>query len=168
MHLVLIRHAIAEDRDRFAAGGRDDDERPLTATGRRRMRENASGLRRIVPRLSVLASSPLTRAWQTAELVAAEYRMEEPETLEPLRPDRHPRELVRWLATHPAGATVAVVGHEPSLGILTAWCLAGATRPMVAFKKGGAALVEFTRKPAAGAGRLLWLLTPSQLRAAAR
>jgi len=32
MQLLVIRHAIAEDRDVFAASGQSDAERPLTAT----------------------------------------------------------------------------------------------------------------------------------------
>jgi phosphohistidine phosphatase len=166
MELVLIRHALAEDRDSFAASGRDDDERPLTDTGRRRMKANARGLRGLVPRLSLLASSPLARAWQTAEIVAAEFQAMPIERIDALRPGRHPRDLIRWLARQPAEATVAVVGHEPDLGKLALWCLTGTAAPAVEFKKGGAALITFDRKPVAGGGRLRWLVTPSQLRAA--
>ena len=37
MELLIIRHAIAEDRDEFAESGKSDDERPLTDAGSRRM-----------------------------------------------------------------------------------------------------------------------------------
>ena len=42
--LLLIRHAIADDRATFARTGRPDRERPLTAEGRRKMRSAAARL----------------------------------------------------------------------------------------------------------------------------
>ena len=62
MDLLVIRHAIAEDREVFAGTGKDDSLRPLTDRGRERMQEGARGLVRLVDRLDVLATSPLTRA----------------------------------------------------------------------------------------------------------
>lgn len=164
MHLLVIRHAIAEDRDAYAATGASDDERPLTSFGKRRMRRNAEGLRRAVPQIDLLAASPLVRAQQTARILATEYGVTEIETVESLAPDRHPRELMTWLAKQSPDATVAVVGHEPHVGRLVSWCLAGVDDSAVTFKKGGAALIEFAMKPAARKGRLHWLLTPAQLR----
>ena len=68
MNILVIRHAIAADRERHAEqhDGEDDGLRPLTARGRKRMREGARGLRRLVPKIDLLATSPLTRAAQTA------------------------------------------------------------------------------------------------------
>ncbi|MCC6772375.1 MAG: phosphohistidine phosphatase SixA [Gemmatimonadaceae bacterium] len=167
MYLLVIRHAIAEDRDAFVATGADDDDRPLTAIGKRRMRRNAEGLRRAATHIELLAASPLVRAQQTARILADEFHLRDVETLDALRPDAHPRELLTWLGKQPADATVAVVGHEPHVGALVSWCVAGVVTAAVTFKKGGAALVEFDRKPAAGRGALHWLLTPGQLRALA-
>jgi phosphohistidine phosphatase len=164
MQLLIIRHAIAEDRAVFAATGQDDDLRPLTSFGRRRMRRNAEGLRRTAPHIECLASSPLVRAQQTARIVADEYRIRDLETLDALRPGRHPRELLQWLGKQPADATIAVVGHAPQVGALVSWCVAGVPTGPVAFKKGGVALVEFAGKPAAGKGQLHWHLTPAHLR----
>jgi pimeloyl-ACP methyl ester carboxylesterase len=64
MQLLVIRHAIAEDRDAFAASGRDDSERPLTESGRDKMRRVARGLRELVPRIDVRDGSkgPLVMA----------------------------------------------------------------------------------------------------------
>ena len=73
MKLLLIRHAPAELRETTAATGRDDGERPLTDRGRRRMRRTAKALPRVVPALDVLATSPLTRAAQTAAIVSKAY-----------------------------------------------------------------------------------------------
>ena len=53
-----------------------DDLRPLTADGKRDMREAARGLRNVVPRLDLLATSPLVRAIETAEILGATYDRE--------------------------------------------------------------------------------------------
>lgn len=164
MQLLVIRHAIAEEREPHAAAGGHDDDRPLTPFGKRRMRSNAEGLRRAASHIEVLAASPLVRAQQTARIVADEYRIADVETVEALRPDRHPRELLTWLGKQPSDATVAVVGHDPHVSMLVAWCLFGSDEPALVFKKGGVALIDFDRKPAAGKGKLHWFLTPAQLR----
>jgi phosphohistidine phosphatase len=164
MQLLIIRHAIAEDRDVFAESGAPDEDRPLTAFGKRRMRRNVRGLRRVAPQIDVLATSPLVRADQTARIVAEEYGLSEVETVEALRPDARLRDLLRWIAKQPADAVVAVVGHEPHLGTLVTWLISGVELQGVSIKKGGAALVEFQKKPSASGGTLEWLLTPAQLR----
>ena len=59
MHILLIRHGIAENRDEWAKARRSDEDRPLTLKGRRKLRRGIRGLSRITPSLSVLVSSPL-------------------------------------------------------------------------------------------------------------
>ena len=165
MQLLIIRHAIAEDREEFARSGASDDDRPLTAFGKRRMRRNARGLRRVAPRIDVLATSPLVRADQTAHIVADEFHLTDMQTVEALRPDARLRDALRWIAKQPADAVVAVVGHEPHLSTMVTWLISGVEEERVTLKKGGAALIEFgARRPAAGGGRLEWLLAPAQLR----
>jgi phosphohistidine phosphatase len=164
MHLLIIRHAIAEDRDTFAASGAPDDDRPLTSFGKRRMRRNVEGLHRVAPHLDVLAASPLVRADQTARIVASAFKVSEVATVEALRPERRPADLLPWLARQGEDATVAIVGHEPHLGILLNWLVSGVEAHGAGFRKGGAAMVEFSGRPASGRGVLLWMLTPSQLR----
>ncbi len=167
MFLLVIRHAIAEDRDDFARTSSNDDERPLTPLGKRRMRRSAAGLRRTASHIELLAASPLVRAQQTARIVADAFQLRDIETIEAMRPDRHPRELLTWLGKQPPDATVAVVGHEPHVGALVSWCLSGSDASAVVFKKGGATLIEFEGKPAGGKGKLHWFVTPAQLRSLA-
>ncbi|MFL5486151.1 MAG: phosphohistidine phosphatase, partial [Gemmatimonadaceae bacterium] len=72
--------------------------------------------------------------------------------------------LIEWLSQHPSAESVALVGHEPDLGTLVTWLMTKAGNSRVELKKGGAALLEFPGRAAAGGGTLLWLLTGSQLR----
>jgi phosphohistidine phosphatase len=168
MNLLVIRHAIAEDREVFAASGRSDDQRPLTEAGRSKMRRAAEGLRLTCPRVAVLASSPLLRARETAEIVAPALRVTRVEIVEALRPDRAFEELTDWLrgrvAPNGEDIAAAVVGHEPHLSGLVTWLMTGSSESRIELKKGGACLLEFDRAPAAGAAILRWALTPSQLR----
>jgi phosphohistidine phosphatase len=164
MRLLVIRHAVAEDRDAFAVTGQPDARRPLTDDGRKKMKAAVRGLKEIVSKLDVLATSPLLRAAQTAEIVSQAYGRMETRTVEELSPERRPDELLGWLRSHQLGDTVAVVGHEPHLGFLVGWLLTGRNDSFVEFKKGGAVLLEFDDPPAGGNAVLTWALPPRLLR----
>jgi phosphohistidine phosphatase len=159
MQLVLIRHARAEERMLF----KRDRTRALTQDGGRRMRKAARGLHVLLPGLTQIATSPLLRARQTAEIVAAVYAGIDTVSLPALSPGMAPRAVLAWLRAQPADATLALVGHEPDLGLLAGWLLSGKQTGFVQFKKGAAALIEFSGAPTAGKGMLTWLLTAAQL-----
>ena len=159
MQLVLIRHARAEERMLF----KRDRTRALTQDGQRRMRKAVRGLHALLPGLTLIATSPLLRARQTAEIVAAGYAGIDTVSLPALSPGVAPRAVLAWLRAQPADAMLALVGHEPDLGLLAGWLLSGKQTGFVQFKKGAAALIEFAGAPAAGKGTLAWLLTAAQL-----
>ena len=166
MNLLVVRHAIAEDRDAFARSGGDDSRRPLTKEGRRKMERGARGLCRVVPAIELLATSPFTRAEQTARIVADAYGRLEPRRVNELTPDAKPGAFLRWLRSLGAVGTVAVVGHEPHLSHLVTWLLAARGPAFIELKKGAACLLRFdgAGAPSAGSATLLWALTPGQLR----
>ena len=164
MRLVVIRHAIAETREQFAVSGQDDDLRPLTEEGRRKMREAAKGLHRVVGQIDLLATSPLVRAAQTAAIVAAEYDDIGVVTESALEPEGELGAVLSWLRAQENAEVVAIVGHEPHLGVLVTWLLTGVASPRLPMRKGGACLLEFGRRPAKGEATLHWALTPSLLR----
>src|SRR3712207_2290812 len=166
MELLVIRHAIAADRDEFAASGRDDSERPLTDEGREKMQRGAEALRGLVPRIDLLASSPYARARQTAEIVADVYGRPANgiKLVESLTPEAPLERLQSWLQRHPRAGVIAIVGHEPQLGMLVTWLMSGLREPRVELKKGGACLLEFDGQPGPGVGVMRWLLTAGQLR----
>jgi len=163
MRLLLIRHAIAEDRFEFARTGQSDYYRPLTERGRDRMARGAAGLRSVVPAIDVLATSPLTRAVQTAEIVAAAYdglRIDHADSLA----SGDPADFLDWLGECGAEDVVAAVGHEPHMSDWAAWFLTGGRHDFAVVKKGSAMLLEFPEAPRAGTAWLHWFLAPAQLR----
>jgi phosphohistidine phosphatase len=166
MHLLIIRHAVAEDKEAWAQTGEPDERRPITDDGRKKMRRGARGLRELVPRIDLLGASPLTRAAQTAAIVADAYDGIEPVTVGALVPHRAPADFLSWLRdAAPGHDVIAAVGHEPHLSGLVSFLLAERPSPsFVELKKGAACLVRFDDQPRAGAGCLEWLLAPKQLR----
>lgn len=165
VELLVIRHGIAEEKDTFAATGKDDSLRPLTKEGRWKMERVAKGLRRLLPSVSLIATSPYTRALQTAEILTDEYEKAELERLDTLTPEGKPQAFMAWLREREADERVAAVGHEPHLGMLVSWMLTGeAVEGRIALRKGGACLLELDDRPRVGKARLIWSLPPSILR----
>ena len=162
MKLLLVRHAAAVPS---GTPGVPDDERPLTPEGASKFRVAAKGLARIARRPDVLLTSPLPRARATAEIAARAFKRIEP-TVEPALAHGSVDEIMTALGKRPPNATIALVGHEPTLSMILARLLGAADGERLAFKKGGAALVDLPDGPSAG-GQLVWFLKPKVLRALA-
>lgn len=163
MHLLIVRHAIAEDKEAFARTGRPDTERPLINEGRVEMRQVAKGLRRQVDSIGVLTSSPLVRAAQTAAIIAEEYHAMPVSTVPALAPGSAPEAFATWLHTQLHVEVVAVVGHDPHLGMLITWLVSGLRESHVTLEKGGACMLEIDGEPDARSATLIWSLPPDVL-----
>lgn len=162
MKLLVVRHGIAMEREDFSSTGQSDDFRPLTPEGETEMRAVARGLRAIIPRVDRLASSPLTRAVQTAAILAEAFGLK-PVTTDSLRPEARYESFVRWCGSTPSAVVLAVAGHDPHLSGLVSWLLAGSDRPFIELKKGAGCLVEFDGTVAKSSGTLVWSLAPAQI-----
>jgi phosphohistidine phosphatase len=157
LNLYIIRHAIAEDRD--SARWPDDADRPLTDRGRERFRAVAAVLGRVAPEIDVLLSSGFTRAWQTARIVSEVAGWPAPERCPALELGSS-EEMCAAIGAHARSEAVAVVGHEPCLSELVSYLLTGDDDAMdLEFKKGAAVCLSLPAGPAAGSGRLMWVLT---------
>jgi phosphohistidine phosphatase len=162
--LLIVRHAIAEDRDpaRFA----DDSARPLSAAGAERFARAARGLGRLAPGVELVLSSPYARAWQTAEILEHEAGWPAPERCAALEAICSAGDALGALAGRPE-RSVAVVGHEPQLSELASLLLAGdESAARLELKKGGVALLACPGGPRPGTAVLRWSATPKLLRAA--
>lgn len=163
MDLYLVRHAVAFNRD--YEQWPNDADRPLTSEGEGGFRLAAGGLSSVVSRVEVLLSSPYIRAWQTAEILSDEASWPAPDVFSALKPDVPPYKIALALRTHAEAASLALVGHRPSLHELAAYLLTGEGDMLnIGLKKGGAACIRFDDAPERAGGKLLWLLTPKILR----
>lgn len=163
MKLLIIRHGEAGDRAEWEAEGRDDRLRPLTPAGKKEMRRVSKGLAELVPEIDILASSPLVRAMQTAEIVAERYGCKSV-TVESLAPESDPDKVVRWIGEQRSAETIGLVGHEPDLSTLASLLLAESRSSFLTLKKSGACLLELAAPVRAGGSTLEWLLTSGALR----
>lgn len=162
MQIYLVRHAIAEPRE--AAGILDDAGRRLTPEGAKKMQRHARALAALGLTLDEIWTSPLVRAVQTAEILAAGLGGRIPlKTVQALKPDGDFEAITRKLAEEPALQSVAMVGHEPYLGSFAGYLLGGDDSINIRFKKGGVALVEVNEGSVPLRGELAWLLTPKQM-----
>jgi phosphohistidine phosphatase len=161
--ILIIRHGPAGDREEWERSGKDDSLRPLTSKGKKEVRKAAAGLVRLVRSLDFIATSPWTRAAQTAEIVNQEYGVDI-EEVEELTSDHRPEALQPWLGRQRERDALALVGHEPHLGLLVGYLLTGKSASIVDLKKGGACLLEMNDPSQPGTGCLEWLMTDRELR----
>ena len=160
MQLIFLRHGEAVDHG--APGYEtDDDARPLTPKGIKQMRQVARALRDLI-KPTVVFTSPLVRARQTADIVGAalNVRVTEDARLDPGFNVGRLAALLREQCGENEPACVVLVGHEPSFSQTIATLTGPGTNLIL--KKAGLARVDVAGSDLAD-GQLRWLLTPSQL-----
>jgi phosphohistidine phosphatase len=152
-HLYIIRHAWAED----SGPGIDDHARRLTKKGRKRFAEMVKQLRKSGMQLDMIATSPLIRARETAEILAAAFDNAPPvEVVDALAPASNWPALVDWTAQQNAGS-VAWVGHMPCVGRLVGLMI-GDGSASIRMQKGAVASIRLDDGPG-HPGELEWLAT---------
>lgn len=163
MTLYILRHGAAENEP---SPGGDGGARRLTARGREKVREAAAGMRALGLKFDAILASPLPRAAETAELVAAAYAGgPSPEILAALSTDATPADTVAALKPYQRHDHLMIVGHEPGLSGTASLLLMGSANS-VSFdlKKSGMIALELHDGIERGGAQLLWMLTPRQLR----
>ncbi len=157
--IFIVRHAWAEDLgEQFPT----DDVRPLTKAGRKRFCKMVKRLARRGFEPQHIATSPLLRCRETAEIIAEQISGEPAVTpIEALAPGGSLEPLIEWTRKQ-GGEDVAWVGHAPDVEEMAA-ALIGDARAAVKFAKGAVAAIEFEGPIAPGAGQLRWLITAEVL-----
>ena len=162
MMLYILRHAEAEET--AESGG--DEARKLTVHGKDRMGDAAAGMRAFGLKFDAILSSPLVRAGETAEIVAAEYsNSPPPQVLPALSGGVPPAQALTALAPFARYDHVLIVGHEPQLSGLVSLLLTGSPDGMhLRFKKGACVALSVPKRFERGGAELGWMLTQRQLR----
>jgi len=155
MNIYIVRHGVAED----VSSDGTDGKRALTAEGRKKMKEAAAGFAALENGIGRIVSSPLVRAWQTAEILA-NILGNEVEEMRELAPGHSPKQVLNRLIDMQDADGVMLAGHQPDCSELASYLLGSAS---VEFKKGAICKIQIDRMTA-GAGILIWHLTPQALR----
>ncbi len=148
MKVYFLRHGKAD----WPNWDKPDDERPLNKKGRKQMGRVAKFLCNLEPKISLVLSSPLPRALQTAE-IAADYLGLELEE-EPALGKGFDATKLRRILKERADEELMIVGHEPSFSTVIGELTGG----RVKLPKAGIAVVDLS--DGAREGELVSLLPP--------
>lgn len=154
MHVYLLRHGIAEDQQ----PGVGDADRGLTVDGRRKLRHVLKSVAEAGAKPSLILSSPLKRAVQTAEIAATSlgYRGEILRT-KVLMPGSSPEPVWEEIRVHKNEEELVLVGHNPLFDALGPFLL-GTPNLQMDFKKGAILRVDIENFGAQPRGILRWYI----------
>src|SRR5437773_1316593 len=162
IRLYFVRHGIAVDP--ADAGNLPDDDRPLTAKGRRRFRRAARAFAQLGEKPDLLFTSPLIRAAQTAEILAGALKESEVGVIEELRSGAPIGPLLAELARRVKDdQSVALVGHDPQMSQLVAVLgdVSKADQQRLDFRKGAIVRIDVGALPSGRPSEPRWHMRPS-------
>ena len=164
MDFYLLRNAKAAKDGK--ANDDNDDDRPLTKKGERKIIRVAEAMRDLELKFDAIITSPLLRATHSAEVVARSFRMKDSvHHSSHLAPHGNPALLVNEInAKHGDTSGLLLVGHEPSLGALISILLVGDNSLQMIFKRGGLCKLSVENLCYGKCASLCWLMAPSQLK----
>lgn len=117
MELFILRHGEAGKRLSSATG---DRSRPLTSTGKAEVLEEARALKRIGIKFNVIVTSPLKRAYETANIVANIYKKKNILKIwNELAPEGSVTDVYQKISQFGPETSIFMVGHEPQLTEIT-------------------------------------------------
>lgn len=158
MKLYFLRHGTAEDE------AASDEARELTALGLEEARIAGQALATFRAKLSLVLSSPLIRARQTAALAAQACPCAPaPTVIDELLNGYDTGDLFRAIRPTAGEGDVLLVGHMPSLAGHVARAVGTQPAPGFSLGKGALACVELDRLRC-GEGSLRFLMRQRQLR----
>lgn len=133
MKLIIVRHAAAVERTAEIP----EEQRYLTPEGRAYFRKTARTMLKRGVEPSLILTSPLVRAVQTADILAEALDYIGPvQVTEELSPGFDPAALRKLLDTFRQADELVLVGHEPDLSGVVAFLLS--MEGGFNFKKGAA------------------------------
>ena len=164
MEIIFVRHAVAMDRERWAETDQTDDLRPLTSEGKKKFERGAAGLVALAPDVEEIWSSPFTRAFETARILQDAYGKLDIARVPELATGGAKERLIRKLRMSPL-KKIVLIGHEPDLSELVSMLLLHRGVFLdIEIKKGSAICLELQWGKSLSEAKLLWMLTPKQLR----
>lgn len=143
MKIIIFRHGLAMERSVAIKCGIDDSQRPLVQKGKEQTRKMIGKIKKMIPEHTVLLSSSLLRALETAQILRDEVGFEAHSEISELSPEAPPQALAKWLNhSVPRAECVLIVGHEPQLTSFASWCLTGRSESFIDLQKSGVIVME--------------------------
>lgn len=156
MEVYLIRHGIAAQRGTYAK----DAERPLTKKGISKTTKVAEKLLDIGITFEHILSSPLVRAYQTAEILKNVGLGKQIMLHDPLAIGGDIQLWLEWLANnYDEEIKLALVGHQPDLAHWAEMLVFGDICDRLTLKKAGIIGINITNKLKPIGNSELFLLT---------
>lgn len=152
MKLFLLRHGEAE---RTAPS---DFDRTLTGQGEADSTNVGLFCAKANIYFTHIFVSPITRAKQTARLVAEQLPPAPIEETEFLTPGTDPKNLFNLLRSFTSESRILCVTHEPFASTCISTLISGTESSHIIMKPASLACVETDGPPVRGNGKLLWLL----------
>lgn len=163
MELYLIRHGIAQP-------GNDDikdEERALTKEGRKKTTKVAKRFLELGLNFDLIATSPLVRARQTAQILIATGLSSQMEECAHLAFDG---DIHTWLQDwlfprkYASNTKLALVGHEPCLSNWAEILVWGEAKESIVLKKAGMIGIKIPEiESPLGRSQMFWLTPPKYL-----
>lgn len=160
MHIYIMRHGDSPTPEE--AGVSSDEERPLSELGRQEAAIMAYLLERLDAAPDLILSSPLIRAWQTAEIVSRHFdSAAEVTTSHELAPGGSFSGTLAQILRAGRPRNVLLTGHMPGVGRLAGFLLWNQPDMGFHFRTAGVCRIDLPDEhPAPGYGDLRWLIGP--------
>ncbi len=154
MLIYLLRHGDASQEYQ------NDRQRPLSEEGKTSVKKVAEYVLRNKINPTRLITSPMLRAWQTANIVAEALNLNDKiEESDSMMPDSNPDDILRILTRLDNNERVLLVGHQPLLGILISNLISKGFAN-IEVRKSSLACVEIHQPVSAGKGVLKFFINP--------
>lgn len=154
MLIYLLRHGDASQEYQ------NDSQRPLSEKGKESVKKVAEYVLRNKINLTRLITSPILRAWQTANIVAEVLKLNEKiEESDSLMPDSNPDDILSNLARLDNNERILLVGHQPLFGILISNLICKGFAN-IEVKKASLACIEIHQPINIGKGVLKFFINP--------
>jgi phosphohistidine phosphatase len=163
LDLFILRHGDAGNR---LSDPIKDTKRQLTVSGKKEVVEIAKSLKKLGVKFNIIFSSPLSRAFQTAKIIAEEYKFtKQIEQSEELKPNGSKNFLYNKLSKLNIDSVILIVGHEPYLSSMINDIISNNKNSNnIILKKAGLSRIKITSTVPTLKGELRWLLTPRILK----
>ncbi len=160
MDLFILRHGKAQQADCTT----NDAERALTVRGKDEIASVAQWMVSRGYEVDVIATSPLKRARQTAEIIASFQGTTSRITVwDALAIGGDLDAICRNIGECEENGKILIVGHEPTLSMFISRIISGTDTAAIVMVKGGLAKIRNYSSQHRPLGELQWLLSPRQM-----